>query len=34
MVDIYVKLIRMGLRTIEQVPMSVRTEVEATLLQA
>lgn len=34
MVDIYVKLIRMGLRTIEQVPMSIRAEVEAALLQA
>lgn len=31
MVDIYVKLIRMGLRTIEQVPMSIRAEVEAAL---
>lgn len=31
MVEIYVKLIRLGLRTIEQVPESIRTEVETAL---
>lgn len=31
MVEIYVKLIRLGLRTIEQVPETIRGEVEAAL---
>ena len=34
MVDIYVKLIKAGLRTIEQVPINIRAEVEAALLAA
>lgn len=34
MVEIYVKLIRMGLRTIDQVPLSIRNEVEAALVEA
>lgn len=34
MVQIYVNLIKMGLRTIEQVPLTIRGEVEDALAKA
>jgi len=34
MVQIYVNLIKMGLRTIEQVPLTIRAEVENALAEA
>lgn len=33
MVEIYVKLIRLGMRTIEEVPESIRAKVEAVLAE-
>lgn len=33
MIEIYVKLIKAGLRTIEQVPLSIREEVRAIVEQ-
>ena len=34
MVQIYVRLIKMGLKTIEQVPLTIRSEVEDALAKA